>query len=238
MRCYLLSLACALAAPLATGCGRATPPATGVDPAAGIFAADPAATQEIQEEISRAVNDAGVRYLPLQYKFNENLLSILDQVESFLSGKAVGPAPRFLAGEGKRPGLDEREEADHFRETIRRWEAQTGKNLRDAIAPLKAEVAARKPDAPPTHPEFQERFSAAFDDFIKIEVEEMRERRNRAIHDQVRPLLEKYRATHPDLVRHFQGVLDTPPYQLSPSAAQATGGGRPVELRAGPGPSP
>jgi len=184
------------------------------------------------------VNDAGVRYLPLQYKFNENLLSILDQVEAHLSGKAAGPAPRFLAGEGKRPGLDEQEEADHFRETIRRWEAQTGKKLRDAIAPLKAEVAARKPDTPPTHPDFQKRFSAAFDDFIKIEVEEMRERRNRAVHAQVKPLLEKYRPTHPDLVRHFQGVLDTPPYGLPPSTAQATGGGRPVESRTGPDPAP
>ncbi len=207
-----------LAAALAVaGCAReSSESAGGPDP---VLAADPAATQALQGGISDAVNEAGTRYLPLSYRSSEDLVAILDRVEAQLSDEGEGSYPRYLAGDEKRPGIEESEELDHFRESIRRWEARTGKQLRATIDPLKAEVAARKPDGPNVHPEFHKRVSSAFDDFIKIEVEEMRERRNQAIHEQVQPLLEKYRTTHPELVRHFEAILNTPPYNLpSPSS--------------------
>ena len=75
---------------------------------------------------------------------------------------------------------------DHFRETLRRWKAKTGKDLRAEIDKLKAEVAARKPGGPPFHPDFHKHFSAVFDDLIPIEVAEIRERRNRYLHEKAK----------------------------------------------------
>ena len=112
--------------------------------------------------------------------------------------------------------LDEQEEVDHFRETFRRWTAQTGKDLRAEIDKLKAEVAARKPGGPAFHPDFHKRFSAAFDDLIPIEVAEIRERRNQYIHRQAKTSLDSFREKDPDVVREFEDLLNRPPYNLPP----------------------
>ena len=86
--------------------------------------------------------------------------------------------------------------------------------MRDEIDRLQADVAARKPGKSPNHPEFHKAFSAVFDDFIKIEVEEMHERRNRAIHREASSLLDKYRGSQPALVSETEAILDAPPYNL------------------------
>lgn len=210
---------------LAPGCGgtEAPPQAGPPDPA---LSADPAAAQALQEAMSRAINEATIRYKPLSYRYDEDLLEKLDQIEAHLARDDAVPAPRFLAGDDKSPGLDEAEERDHFRETIRLWRAASGKDLRAEIDRLKADVAARKPGGPTYHPDFHRRFAAAFDDLMKIEVEEMRQRRNRALHEAAKVEFDKYRPTHPDLVRHFEALLDDPQYRASAPAAPA-GGGRP-----------
>jgi hypothetical protein len=219
-----------LAALLASGCGEPARPTAADDPGA-VLAADPAATAAIQDALSHAINEATVRYAPLQYEYDEDLLAMLDQIDAHLAGDKSVPAPRFLAGTPDRPRLDEPEELDHYRETLRRWKAATGKDLRALIDPLKAEVAARQP-AVGLHPDFHKRFSAALDDLIKIEVAEMRERRNRAIHAAAEAVFAKYRATHPALVRHFEATLDAPPYNLPAPTGKA---GAPTDKVAGPG---
>ena len=129
--------------------------------------------------------------------------------------------PRFRASRLVRaralPKLDEQEEVEHFRETFRRWKAKTGKDLRAEIDPLKAEVAARKPGGPAFHPDFHKRFSAVFDDLIPIEVAEIRERRNRYIHERAKPLLDSYREKDADAVRRYEQFLSQPPYDVSPT---------------------
>jgi hypothetical protein len=212
----LLSLT--LAAPtLLAGCDAGRPqsaPAATPTTATAPVAADPEAVAALQKELSEAINKASIRYLSLAYDYNEELLEKLDRIEAKLAGKDDRPYPRYLAGTARQPGLDEAEELDHFREVFRRWEAKTGKTLRAAIDPLKAEVAARKPGGPPFHPEFQRRFAQEFDTLIKFEVEEMRERRNRALHRETEPLLAKYRDKQPDLVREYESTLNAPPYAL------------------------
>ena len=169
--------------------------------------------QALRAGLSRVINDATKLYKPLRYRYDEDLLAAIDQIEAHLSGGAIGPAPRFL------PDLTEQEERDHFRETIRRWEAQTGRSLRGSIDPLKAEVADRHPGGPTFHPAFHKRCRDVFDDLIQIEVLEMRERRNRAIHQQAAPLLDRYRATHPEEVRSYQESLDHGEYRVPDPAA-------------------
>ena len=173
------------------------------------------ASQEIGASLNQLINDATVRFRPLDYEYDEDLLQVVDRVEASLSGKAPGPPPRTL------PNVDEQEEMDHFRETFRRWKAQTGKDLRVEIDKLAAEVAARKPDGPRYYPDFHKRFSAVFDDLIPIEVVEMRERRNRYLHEQAKPLLDSYREKDPDAVREYEKVLNQPPYNLSPPESAA-----------------
>jgi hypothetical protein len=111
---------------------------------------------------------------------------------------------------------------------VRRWEASTGKKLRTSIDPLKADVAARKPGVP-YHPEFHKKFAAEFDEFIKIEVNEARERRNRQVHRQAKPILDKYRSTHSDVVSHFEKMIDSPPYNLDTGSTES-----PVSSKAKP----
>jgi hypothetical protein len=193
---------------LAGGCGKpATPPSPKADQAVDALGSDPDTTKAIQDALTQAINEATIRYIPLEYNYDEGLLEQLDLIESRLSHKEKAPTTRLL------PKLDEEEELDHFRETVRRWEASTGKKLRASIDPLKADVAARKPGVP-YHPEFHKKFAAEFDDFIKIEVDEARERRNRLIHEKAKPILDKYRPTHPEIVAHFQKMIDSPPYDL------------------------
>jgi hypothetical protein len=168
---------------------------------------DQAVYQRLESEVNKIVSDESLRYLSLQYKYNENLLDIIDQIERLVTGKVPGDPPRFL------PKLGAQEELDHFRETVRRWEAQTGKDLRAEVDTLKADVAARKPGEA-FHPEFQRKFSRTFDSFVKIEVVELRERRNRAIHAAAEKLLAPNRDKHPEPVRRIETILNTPPYDL------------------------
>jgi hypothetical protein len=193
---------------LAGGCGKpAAPPSPKTDPALAAVEADPETTKAIQDALTQVINEATIRYIPLEYNYDEGLLEKLDLIESRLSHKEKAPTTRLL------PKLDEGEELDHFRETTRRWEASTGKKLRASIDPLKADVAARKPGIP-YHPEFHKKFAAEFDDFIKIEVNEARERRNRQVHREAKPIFDKYRPTHPEIVSHFEQSIDSPPYNL------------------------
>jgi hypothetical protein len=196
------------------GCGGTGPPPQAIepDPAAALFAKNPEAAQALQEGMNQAINGVSARYKPLEYQYDEDLLAMLDRVEAGFAGKAAGEPPRFL------PQLTAEEEAEHFRETIRRWEAQTGKGLRAEIDPLKAEVAARKADGPKFHPDFHRRFSDAFDALIKLEVEEMRERRNRELHREVEALFAKHRGGDGELVRYFEEQFDVPEYRLPVAA--------------------
>jgi hypothetical protein len=194
----------------AWGCGSDTTP-TSTGPA--LLTEEHAADQEIMTKLSKIINDTQIKYWPLRYNFAEDLLERLDQIEAHLSSRPKGPAPRFI------PKLSEQEEWAHYRETIRRWEAQTSKSMRAEIDRLKASVAARKPGER-FHPEWQKDFSETFNDFKKIEIEEMRERRNHVIHEEAEKLFAEYRAKHPGLVRRFEATLSAPPYDL-PSKAQA-----------------
>jgi hypothetical protein len=165
---------------------------------------------DLAAKLNKVLNEESIRYGPLEYEYDENLLTTIDKAEAYLSGRPKGPAPRAM------PKLSELEEYDHIRETIRRWRATTGKDLRAEIDRLKAEVAARQPGGPAYHPDFHKKFAAVFDSFIPMEVQEIRERRNRAIHVAAKPLFEKYRATAPDLVTKYEEALNAPPYQLTP----------------------
>jgi hypothetical protein len=165
--------------------------------------------------LSTIISEAEVRFRPLNYEYDEDLLVIIDRAKAYLSGKTPGPAPRAMHR------LDEREEMDHLTETIRRWEAKTGRDLRFEIDKLKAEVAERKPEGPRFHPEFHTRFSAVFDDFIRIEVAEIRERRNRYIHDKAKPLFDTYREKDPEGVRAQESFLGKPPYNVPPPETNA-----------------
>jgi hypothetical protein len=167
-------------------------------------------------ELSKIINDASLNYKSLEYQYDEGLLNILDRSEAHLAGKSKGPAPRAM------PKLSEQEEYDHLRETIRRWHAKTGKDLRAEIDKLKAQVAERKPGGPVYHPDFHKKFASVFDDFIPIEVGEIRERRNRVIHEKAKPILDKYRETAPASVKQYETILNAPPYKLSESSAAPT----------------
>jgi hypothetical protein len=165
---------------------------------------------ELTVELSAILNKEEIHFASLQYEYDEGLLAKLDQAEAYLSGRLKEPVPRAM------PKLTEQEEYDHLRETIRRWHAQTGKDLRTEIDRFRAEVAARKPGGPQYYPDFHKRFGAVFDSFIPIEVAELRERRTRAIHQAAKPILDKYRATAPDLVKQYEATLNAPPYKLPP----------------------
>lgn len=178
------------------------------DPSAGGSAAiesNPELFNELQAELSELINATSLTYQQLEYDYAEDLLDRLDRYEAYLAGDSTEDPPRFM------PNLDAEEELDHLREVIRRWEDQTGKNLREEIDALKADVAARTGEEQ-FYPEFQKKFSAAFDDFIKIEVAEIIERRNRVIHQQAEDLLGPHRAAHPEIVEHFEAMLASPQY--------------------------
>jgi hypothetical protein len=206
------SIALALALALLPGCRGQTPPQANGGGGGGPRASpEPTgAHEEVGASLSRLLNDAQGRFRALNYEYDEDLLVTIDRVEAYLSGKSPGPAPRAM------PKLDEQEEMDHFTETIRRWKAKTGKDLRVEIDALKAEVAARKPGGPAFHPDFHKHFSLVFDDFIPIEVAEIRERRNRYLHEKAKPLFDAHRAKFPDVVREHESFLDKPPYNLPP----------------------
>lgn len=163
---------------------------------------------ELNAKISGLMNELTAKYRPLEYEYDEDLLATLDRVESRIAGKLekLDPLPM--------PKLDETEQIEHFRESIKRWSTKTGKTLRSELDPLKADVAARKPGGPPFHPEFHKKFSEVFDDFIPIEVAEIRERRNSALHKAAGPLLDEFRSKAPQAVKLAEDTLNNPPYNL------------------------
>jgi hypothetical protein len=158
--------------------------------------------QQIDVELSEVINTMTKRHLPLEWEYDEDLLEMVDQIEARARGEAKGEKHRFLRR------VTEQEEMEHYKETIRRWEEQQGRSLRSAIDPLIAEVAARKPGGPRYYPEFHARCRLVLDDFIKFDVLEMQERRNKAIHEKATPVLAKYRAEHPDVVHEYELTLD------------------------------
>ena len=176
-----------------------------------ILAATPE-VQAINQAVSDIMNDGSRDFKSLDYDYNEDLLRILDVVETHLKNGTAIPDPRPMSH------LSPAEEIAHFRETIKRWEVQTGKNLRKTIDPLKADVASRASAAPKRgssfFPDFQRKFSAAFDDFIPIEVAEIRERRNRWVHAQAKPKLDAAREKAPDAVKEIEAMLAKPPWNL------------------------
>lgn len=200
--------------PTGASTSKTRPPSSGFLPKkpAQVDTGPKTPTEDVEVKLNKVLNDASIRYASLEYEYDENLLTIIDKAEAYLSGKPKGSAPRAM------PKLSELEEYEHIRETIRRWRAATGKDLRAEIDQLKAEVAARKPGGPAYHPDFHKKFAAIFDSFIAIEVREIRERRNRAIHEAAKPLFEEYRATAPDLVKKYEETLNAPPYQLTPQS--------------------
>jgi hypothetical protein len=169
--------------------------------------ANPELYQKLQGDMSRIINDTSITYQQLDYDYAEDLLDRLDQYEAYFTADpdSKGEPPRFM------PKLEPEVELAHIQEVIRRWEAQTGKNLRAEIDALKSEVEARTGEEL-FHPEFQKNFSIAFDDFIKLEVAEIQERRNRSIHEQAEALFAPHRADHPQIVEHFQAMISTPQF--------------------------
>jgi hypothetical protein len=209
-----LAIVTTLAITLAIGCRNSSTPAETADAAApegggGQDSATDPAAREFGGKMSDLINEVTERYRPLDYGYNEDLLKMLDQIDRHLSGEVTGPPPRFM------PKLDADEEVAHFRETIRRWTAKSGRNLRAEVDKFQAMVAARKPGGKPFNPEFQRLFSEVFDDLIPIEVVELRERRNRSIHEKARPLLDGFREKCPDAVRENEAFLAKPPYGLT-----------------------
>ncbi len=166
------------------------------------------AEQELGAKLSHIINTANAKYRNLKYEYDENLLDILDRIELRLAGNSDKLDPLPL------PNLDEGEQIEHFRETTRRWTEKSKKDLRATIELLKASVAARKPGGPAYHPDFHKSFAAAFDDLIPLEVEEIRERRNKAIHSAAKPVFDEYRKSAPDAVKQHQKTLNTPPFHL------------------------
>lgn len=184
-----------------TACTKA--PTAGQAPAAVAVAEDPGLS-EINQGLSAILNEEQIRYRSLDYEYDEGLLDAIDKAEAYLSGKLKEPVPRAM------PKLTAEEEFDHLRETIRRWEAKTGKSLRPEIDALKADVAARPAKGPALHPEFHKKFSLVFDEFIPIEVAEIRERRDKAIHARTQALFDKYREKYPEQVRMQEAMLNNP----------------------------
>jgi hypothetical protein len=180
--------------------------------------------QKLESQVNTIVNDQTMRYSPLEYKYSDHLLEIIDEVERILAGKNEGEPRRFL------PKLGAQEEVDHLRETVRLWEAQTGKNLRAEVDALKVDVAARKPGVA-YHPEFQRKFSQVFDKFIALEVTELRERRNRAIHVAAEALLAPIRDKNPEPVRRIEEILNQPSYQLPSPATSSPRVARPERAK-------
>jgi hypothetical protein len=197
----------ALTVPGCSGETTAPTPTTNAPTVAPLGKEEEAVYRELESKVSALINAESKRFTPLQYQFSEGLLEILDQVDRSLSGKDKDEPPRFL------PELSADEQRDHFRETIRRWEAKSGKSLRREIDALKAEVASRTAGEA-FHPEFQKKFNTSLDGMITCEVEEIRERRNRAIHEKAEALLASHRATSPGAVRRIEELLSRPPYDV------------------------
>lgn len=201
--CALMTLA---------GCGQGESPVD--SPANNNGAAKPKSevVTKAEADVSKIINDATNRFASLDYAFNEDLLEILDGMEKYFS--ADSEKRKSLKVTRHLPQLEEAEELDHFRETISRWESKTGKKLRTVIDQLKTALGNRDVQSKESKTEFNKKFSEAFDDIVKIEIEELRERRNRWIHDRTRLVIEELQKSDASEASRMQNVLDTPPYNL------------------------
>jgi len=120
--------------------------------------------------------------------------------------------------DGEVEPLPPEDEVAHYRETFRRWTERTKKDARYEIDRLKAMVAAYTPQDKDRRG-FHQAFSAVFDDWCKIEVEEIRERRNVELHKRAAEAYEPYRESNPELVKSLEEMLDKPPYNLPAKTA-------------------
>lgn len=208
---------CGIAGLCLSGCGQTEAP--GPDDAAANAAPGSPVTSKADEDLSRIINEATTRFTSLDYAFNEDLLRIVDETEAYLAAAPEArksmKVPRHLSK------LDEQEELDHFRSTITNWEAKTGKKLRAEIDRTKAAVAKRAANDKEAAIAFNKDFSATFDEFIKVEVNDLRERRNRWIHDRAAPLIEEIKSKTPAEADRLRKILDTPPYDLPSDKAKA-----------------
>src|SRR5207247_2258 len=100
-----------------------------------------------------------------------------------------GPPPPLL------PALNDEERKAHFREIIRRWEERTKKSLRAELDAVKGRALAPG--------ELTERFG----ELMKAEAEVVKESRERYIAKEIKPVLAKHRAQHPNLVRRYESGL-------------------------------
>lgn len=201
-----------------SGCGRTETPVPD-EPAVSAAPRSPAASKA-DEDLSRIINEASTRFTSLDYAFNEDLLRIVDETEAYLAAapdaRKTMKLPRHL------PKLDEQEELDHFRTTITNWEAKTGKKLRAEIDRTKAAVASRAANDKEAAIAFNKDFSATFDEFIKVEVNDLRERRNRWIHERAAPLIEEIRSKDAAEADRMRKILDAPPYDIPSDKAKAS----------------
>jgi|GEM_PF-5962255 len=200
-----------------SGCGRTDTPIAD-NPAASAAPRSPDASKA-DEDLSRIINEASTRFTSLDYAFNEDLLRIVDETEAYLA--AAPDARKSMKAPRHLPKLDEQEELDHFRSTTTNWEAKTGKKLRAEIDRTKAAVASRAANDKEAAIAFNKDFSATFDEFIKVEVNDLRERRNRWIHDRAAPLIEEIKSKSPAEAERLRKILDTPPYDIPSETAKA-----------------
>src|SRR5262249_51763952 len=122
------------------GCGTSdSPPDARTRAEQNLRNSDPVMFARIEDDVRKVVSDATVRYWPLEYGTDEQLVDYLDQVNKQIALGAAEPSKRYLMH------MEPKEEFDHIRETIRRWSARTGKNLRSTIDGLKADIANRDP---------------------------------------------------------------------------------------------
>ncbi len=208
---------CGFAGLCLSGCGR--PEAPGTDEAKVTAEPRSAVASKADEDLSRIINEATIRFTSLDYGFNEDLLRIVDETEAYLAAqpdaRKAMTVPRHL------PKLDEQEELEHFRQTFSKWEAKTGKKLRAEIDRTKAAVAKRAANDKEASIAFNKDFSTTFDALIKEEVDDLRERRNRWIHERAAPLIEEIKSKTPAEAERLRKILDSPPYGIPSDPAKA-----------------
>jgi len=161
---------------LATGCG-----------AGG--SSDPAVEAKLLEEVNAVIQDSRFRYHPIRFQNPRDFTKIAEQVEGRQSGRLTGEEGRVM------PRIEAKEEDEHFREVLQRWNESTGKELR---AELDAFNQGR-----PTLDDLRKRFG----ELLTLEEDDVLDRANREVQRQVEPILAKYRADHPDVVRRQEEML-------------------------------
>lgn len=163
---------------LATGCGGG-----------GASGSNPAVESALLEEVNAVIQDSRFRYHPIRFQNPRDFTKIAEQVEGRQSGRLSGEEGRVM------PRIDLKEEDEHFRETLERWTAATGKNLREELDAFN--------QGRPTLDDLRERFG----ELLAIEEADVIARADREVQRQVEPILAKYRADHPEVVRRQEEML-------------------------------